>query len=60
MEPSLQFNRRASALILDGRYAEARLLLDAAIRGMLTGWTSIRDDGQSLTICFWDREEFLG
>ena len=59
MESSLQFNRRASALIVDGSYAEARALLDAAIHAMPTGWTPLRDDGQSLTICFWDQEEFL-
>jgi len=58
MESTLQFNRRASALILDGRYAEARALLEAAIHEMPTGWTPIRDDGQSLAICFWDQEEF--
>ncbi len=59
MASGLQFNRRATALIVDGRYEEARALLDAAIHAMPTGWTPVRDDGRSLTICFWDQEEFL-
>jgi tetratricopeptide (TPR) repeat protein len=57
MDPS--FNRRADELIVDGRYADARALLDAAIHEMPTGWTPRLEDDRSLTIAFWDQGEFL-
>ena len=53
------FNRRADELIVDGRYADAQALLEAAIHDMPTGWTSRREDDRSLTIAFWNQEEFL-
>jgi len=53
------FNRRAEELIVDGRYSDARTLLEAAIQQMPTGWTPKREDGQFVTIAFWDQEEFL-
>jgi tetratricopeptide (TPR) repeat protein len=55
----LSFNRRADELIVDGRYTDARALLEAAIREMPTGWTPRREDDRFLTIAFWDQEEFL-
>jgi tetratricopeptide (TPR) repeat protein len=57
MEPS--FNRRADELIVGGRYADARALLDAAIREMPTGWTPRRGEGRPPAIAFWDMAEFL-
>jgi hypothetical protein len=53
------FNRLADDLIIDGRYADAQPLLDTAIQKMPTGWTPRREDDQSLTIAFWNQEEFL-
>jgi tetratricopeptide (TPR) repeat protein len=57
MEPD--FNRRADALIAKGQFAKARALLEAAIREMPAGWKPCRDDGQFLSITFWDQDEFL-
>lgn len=53
------FNRRAAELIIEGRLAEAQVLLEAAIHEMPTDWTPIREDTESLRIFFWDQEEFL-
>jgi tetratricopeptide (TPR) repeat protein len=57
MDPS--FNRQADELIVDGRYADARALLEAAIQEMPTGWTPRQENDQFLSIAFWDQEEFL-
>ncbi len=57
MEPD--WNRRAVDLIVDGRYADAREVLDAAIQQMPANWTSQRDEGPHFTIACWDQEEFL-
>jgi tetratricopeptide (TPR) repeat protein len=57
MKPS--FNRRADRLIVDGRYADARVLLDAAIQKMPHGWTPKREDDRFLIIAFWDQQEFF-
>lgn len=57
MEP--HFNRRADELIVDGRYADARSLLEAAIQEMPENWNPTREDARFLTIAFWDQEEFL-
>jgi hypothetical protein len=53
------FNQRAAELIIEGRLAEAQVLLEAAIHKMPTDWTPIREDTESLRIFFWDQEEFL-
>ena len=53
------FNRRADKLIIEGRYSEARALLEAAIQDMPVGWTPRREHDQFLIIAFWDQEEFL-
>jgi len=52
-------NQRAGGLIAEGRLAEARTLLEAAIHEMPTGWTPVSEDGKFLMIFFWDQEEFL-
>src|SRR5436305_1569216 len=59
MDASLSFNGRAEKVILDGHYAEARTLLEAAIQKMPPGWTPRREDGNSLTIAFWYQAEFI-
>ena len=51
MEPD--FNTRAGKLIAEGRLAEARTVLDAAIQEMPKGWTPIREEADSVTISFW-------
>lgn len=53
------FNQEADKLIAEGRLAEARAMLEAAVRGIPAGWKPRRDDGRSLAIAFWNREEFL-
>jgi tetratricopeptide (TPR) repeat protein len=53
------FNQEADELIAEGRLAEARTMLETVIREMPTGWKPCRDDGRSLSIAFWDQEEFL-
>jgi hypothetical protein len=53
------FDRRATQLIVEGRLDEARILLEAAIHDMPAGWTPVREDATSLTISFWDRDEFF-
>ena len=53
------FNKRADELIADGRFAEARTILETAIRDIPPGWKPSQDDGRSLKIAFWDQEEFL-
>lgn len=57
MEPD--FNARAGKLIAEGRLAEARTVLDGAIQEMPKGWTPIREEANSVTISFWDQEEFF-
>ncbi|MCZ2146224.1 MAG: tetratricopeptide repeat protein [Bryobacterales bacterium] len=57
MKPS--FNRLADQLIIKGRYAEAQVLLDAAIQAMPAGWTPRQEDKRFVRIAFWDQEEFL-
>jgi tetratricopeptide (TPR) repeat protein len=53
------FNRQADELIVAGRYAETQALLEVALRTMPIGWTPRRNEGEFLTIAFWDLEEFL-
>ena len=57
MEP--KFNRCADELIIEGCYADAQALLDAAIQAMPAGWTPTREDERFLSVAFWDQEEFL-
>lgn len=57
MEP--RFNHRADELIVNGRYADAQALLEAAIQTMPAGWTPRWEDDHFLTIAFWDQEEFV-
>lgn len=54
-----EFNRLANELIGNGRLAEARTVLEAAIRDMPAGWKPSRKDEQQIEIAFWDEEEFL-
>jgi tetratricopeptide (TPR) repeat protein len=53
------FNKQADEFIVAGRYAEAQALLEAALRAMPSGWTPRRNEGEFLTIAFWDQKEFL-
>lgn len=53
------FNRRIDALIIEGRWAEARALLEPALRDMPRDWKAFRENEEELTIAFWDEEEFL-
>jgi tetratricopeptide (TPR) repeat protein len=53
------FNRQADDFIVAGRYAEAQALLEVAIRAMPNGWTPRRNEGEFLTIAFWNQKEFL-
>lgn len=53
------FNQRADELILDGRSAEARTVLETALQEMPEGWTPRWDDDAFLNIAFWNLEEFF-
>lgn len=53
------FNLRADALIAQGQFAKARALLEAAVREMPAGWKPCREGDRSLSIAFWEQEEFL-
>jgi tetratricopeptide (TPR) repeat protein len=53
------FNHRAAELIFEGRYADARSVLEAAIREMPAGWTPRLEKDESLSIAFWDQNEFF-
>lgn len=53
------FNRRADELMIDGRYSEARALLDSAIQQMPAGWKPRKENDRFLAIAFWDQEEFF-
>ena len=52
-------NRRAEALIREGRLDAARVLLKGAIQRMRAGWKREREDGKRLEITFWGSAEFL-
>jgi tetratricopeptide (TPR) repeat protein len=53
------FNKQADEFIVAARYAEAQVLLEATLRAMPSGWTPRRNEGEFLTIAFWDQREFL-
>ena len=53
------FNKQADELIVAGRYAEAQALLEVALQAMPNGWTPRRNEGEFLTIAFWNQKEFL-
>jgi len=42
----------------DGRYADAREVLERTIREMASDWRPARDNGTTLTVSSWDVDEF--
>jgi tetratricopeptide (TPR) repeat protein len=55
----MEFNETADKFAAEGRWSEARTVLENAIRAVPVGWKPVSENSESVRIAFWDEDEFL-
>lgn len=58
-ETDVRFNECALGLLHEGRFDEARAVLEDTLQAMPAGWRPIKETPSFVQIAFWDQDEFF-